>query len=85
MERSFRLGNFFVIKGALLEVLGLPEYHCIIHFCIHVLVPCSLVKYAVYFPNLQVERSVPFDFSTGTTVFSIQMESAPKLYYSTVR
>ena len=27
MERSFPLGNFFVIKGALLEVLGLPEYH----------------------------------------------------------
>ena len=53
-------------------------------------VPCSLVRYAVYFPKFPVQRTVPFDSTTGQLffhtycsiwrkilpVFSTQMESA---------
>ena len=58
-----------------------PEYHWTI-FPHHAYVPCSLVRNAVYFPKLPVERTVPFDSTTEQLFFSIQMESARELYCS---
>ena len=68
----FSTGNFsekrYTFRGFPFFSLSpeLQEYHCTI--CFSAVVPNSLVKYAAYFPKLQVKRIVTFDSPTEQLV-----------------
>ena len=72
MEQSFPLEIFRKKRNNFSPLFPFlpkwPEYYWTISLG-HTRVPCSLLRYAVYFSKLPVERTVPFDSTTEQLFF----------------